>query len=321
MVTQRARRLGFGIDIGGSGIKGCTVDLVLGQFAADRVRIPTPAESTPHNVVDVVAEVVREFDWKQPFGCTFPGVVQHGVVRSAANVDKSWVGTDLEALLTEATGLPATALNDADAAGLAEVRFGAAKEHDGVVLVTTLGTGIGSALFVDGVLVPNTELGHVELDGHDAETRAADSAREDEDLSWKKWAKRLQAYYSYLERLFSPDLFVVGGGVSKKSGKFLDRLDLHTPIVAAGLLNDGGIVGAAMAAVERLKPEEAPQVAARAASEETLTAKRPGQAKKAAAKRAPANEKAAATKTPAKKTPAKKAPAKKTTTRKATAKR
>ncbi len=249
--ARRIGRNGFGVDVGGSGIKGCTVDLHAGSFSADRERIPTPERSTPDNVVDVIAELVRSFDWRRPFGCTFPGVVQHGVVRTAANVDPSWIGVDIEERLTEATGVPVAVVNDADAVGVAEARFGAAKDVAGVVLVATLGTGIGSALLVDGVLVPNTELGHLELDGRDAETAAADSARDRDDLSWKKWAKRLQLYFSHLEMLFSPDLIVVGGGVSKKADKYLPRLELRSPIVPAGLLNDGGIIGAATLAAER----------------------------------------------------------------------
>ncbi len=250
--TVRSGR-GFGIDIGGSGIKGAPVDLGAGEFSAERLRIPTPAESTPANVAEVVAEIVTSFGraaGTRPVGVTFPAVIQHGVAATAANVDKSWVGTDVDALLTERLGRSVHVVNDADAAGLAEVRYGAAKDARGVVLVATLGTGIGSALFVDGVLVPNTELGHLELDGHDAETRAADSAREREDLSWEKWAKRVQRYFSHVENLFWPDLIVVGGGVSKKHEKWLPLLDLRTPIVPAGLRNDAGIIGAALLAAE-----------------------------------------------------------------------
>ena len=243
-------RLAVGVDIGGSGIKGAPVDLTTGEFAAERVRIPTPQPSTPEAVAEVVAQIVRDMP-EGRLGVTFPAVVQHGVARTAANVDKSWVGTDVGALLTKATGRQVHVLNDADAAGVAEARFGVAKDVRGVVVVTTLGTGIGSALLVDGVLVPNTELGHLEVDGHDAETRAADSARERDGLSWEAWAKRLQAYYTALENLLWPDLIVVGGGVSKKHAKFLPLLNLRTPIVAAELRNTAGIVGAAVLATEQ----------------------------------------------------------------------
>jgi polyphosphate glucokinase len=237
----------FGIDIGGSGIKGAPVDLEAGAFAADRVRIPTPEESTPRNVAKVVAEVVGSFDLPPdlPIGVTFPAVVQHGVARSAANVDRSWIGTNIEEVVGEAVGRPVVAVNDADAAGYAEAVHGAARGSQGVVLLTTLGTGIGTAMVVDGVLVPNLELGHLEIDGHDAETRAADSARDREGLSWEEWAQRLQRYFGVLEDLLWPDLIVVGGGVSKHHEKFLPLLHLRAPIVPAQLRNAAGIVGAA----------------------------------------------------------------------------
>lgn len=239
-----------GVDIGGSGIKGAPVDLGSGELAADRIRVPTPSPSTPDAVARVVAQVVAECG-PGPVGVTFPAVITHGVARTAANVHESWVGADVEALLGEATGRPVLVVNDADAAGVAEARYGAAKGIGGVVVVTTLGTGIGSAVLVDGVLVPNTELGHLDVDGHDAETRAADSARDREELTWHQWAERLQRYYRALEDLFWPDLIVVGGGVSKKSDRFLPLLELRTPIVPARLLNSAGIVGAAVLAAER----------------------------------------------------------------------
>ncbi|WP_226346112.1 polyphosphate--glucose phosphotransferase [Agilicoccus flavus] len=247
-----AKHYPLGIDVGGSGIKGAPVDLKKGEFAADRLRIETPEGASPQDVADVVAGIVEAFarvGADQPVGVTMPAVVRRGVVESAANIDPAWIGTDVEALMAERLGRSVTVLNDADAAGVAEIEYGAGRGVQGVVLVATLGTGIGSALFVDGILVPNTELGHLELDGADAETRAANSAREREDLSWEDWAKRLQRYFSHVEGLFSPDLIVIGGGVSKKADKYLKYLDLRTKIVPAGLLNDGGIIGAASQAV------------------------------------------------------------------------
>lgn len=241
----------FGIDFGGTGIKGAPVDLVRGEFAAERVRIKTPDPSTPQAIAEIFVELLASFpDATGPVGVTVPGVVRHGVVHSAANIDERWIGTDADTLFTQATGRDVHVVNDADAAGLAEVRYGAARDRRGLVIVTTLGTGIGSALVHDGVLIPNAELGHLEIDGHDAESRAANSAREREDLSWEHWAKRLQKYYRTLERLFSPDLFVVGGGVSKQSAEFLPLLDLDTEIVPAALRNNAGAVGAALYAAE-----------------------------------------------------------------------
>jgi polyphosphate glucokinase len=204
-------------------------------------------------VAEVVAEIVRSFgdaSGTAPVGVTFPAVIQHGVARTAANVHKSWIGTDVAALLGEALGRPARVVNDADAAGYAEVHFGAAKGVRGTVFMATLGTGIGSALIVDGTLVPNTELGHLELDGKDAEKRAADSIRDAEGLSWEQWAKRLTRYFSAIEALLWPDLIVVGGGVSKKAEKYLPLIKIRTPIVPSTLKNDGGIIGAALLAAE-----------------------------------------------------------------------
>jgi polyphosphate glucokinase len=236
----------IGIDFGGTGIKAAPVDLETGEFAAERQRIDTPKESTPEAVGDIMAELVARFpDSTGPVGVTVPGVVRRGVVLSAANIDKSWIGIDADKVLTARLERPVHVLNDADAAGYGELRFGAAKGRDGLVILTTLGTGIGSALLWDGVLVPNSELGHLEIEGHDAESRAASSAREAEDLSWKEWAQRLTTYYRTVERLFSPDLFVVGGGISKKADKFLPLIDIDTEIIAAKLKNTAGIVGAA----------------------------------------------------------------------------
>ena len=241
----------FGIDFGGTGIKGAPVDLDTGEFAEERVRIKTPEKSTPKNVAEVFAELLDQFpDCRGAVGVTVPGVVRHGVVHSAANIDKSWIGTDADRVFTEATGREVHVVNDADAAGLAEVRYGAARGRSGLVIVTTLGTGIGSAMVHDGVLVPNSELGHLEVDGHNAESRAANSARERDDLSWEHWAKRLTRYYRTLEMLFSPELFVVGGGVSKDSQHFLHLVDIDTEIVPATLLNKAGVVGAALYASE-----------------------------------------------------------------------
>ncbi|MCU1690223.1 MAG: Polyphosphate glucokinase [Jatrophihabitantaceae bacterium] len=241
----------FGIDIGGSGIKGALVDTTTGKLLTSRVRFDTPQPATPAAVTEVVGRMVADSGWTGPIGATFPAIISHGVARSAANVDHSWIGTDADALFTGATHAQVTVLNDADAAGLAELRFGAARGVKGVVMVLTFGTGIGSALFIDGALVPNTELGHVELDGHDAEDKAAASAKDNEHLSYKHWAKRVQRYLSHIEALFTPDLFVVGGGVSKDSAKWVPLLDLRTPVKVAELLNNAGIVGAAMAAIER----------------------------------------------------------------------
>ncbi|MDD6793612.1 MAG: ROK family protein [Thermobifida fusca] len=250
-------RVGLGIDIGGSGIKGAPVDLDRGTFVVDRVKIATPQPATPEAVAAVVAEIVTAFadDVPQdaPLGVTFPAVIQHGVARSAANVDRSWIGTNVEELLSAVTGRRVLVVNDADAAAMAEHRYGAASGVDGVVLLTTLGTGIGTAVLVDGVLLPNTEFGHLEIDGYDAETRASASAKERENLSYKEWAEeRLQRYYSVIEDLLWPDLIVVGGGVSRKADKFLPHLRLRAPIVPATLRNTAGIVGAAVLAAERL---------------------------------------------------------------------
>lgn len=244
----------LGIDIGGSGIKGAPVDLDKGAFADDRLRIATPDGAGPDDVADVVAQIVEHFDLGTvPVGITVPGVVTHGVVRSAANIDRSWIDLDAEKLFGKRLGLEVHVVNDADAAGVAERHFGAAQGHDGLVVLTTLGTGIGTAVINDGDLVPNAELGHLEIDGHDAETRAAESVREREDLSMQEWAERLQRYYRHLEDLIWPDLFVVGGGISKKADEFLPLLDIRTEIVPAQLKNKAGIIGAARLAKKAAK--------------------------------------------------------------------
>ncbi|MFE9258868.1 polyphosphate--glucose phosphotransferase [Streptomyces sp. NPDC006879] len=240
----------FGVDIGGSGIKGAPVDLERGDLAQDRHKVLTPHPATPDEVADRVGEVVRHFGWTGPVGLTFPGVVTDGTTRTAANVDRGWVGLDARSLFADRLGHRAvTVLNDADAAGLAEMTFGAGRDRTGTVILLTLGTGIGSALFVDGRLVPNTELGHLELHGHEAEKRASSKAKEDHDLSWERWAHRLHKYFAHLEMLFSPELFIIGGGVSRKAEKFLPLIEgIRAEIVPAELQNNAGIVGAAMAA-------------------------------------------------------------------------
>ncbi|MFC8264412.1 polyphosphate--glucose phosphotransferase [Streptomyces cinereoruber] len=244
----------FGVDIGGSGIKGAPVDLERGTLTEERHKVLTPQPATPDGVAGCVAEVVAHFGWTGPVGITFPGVVTGSTIRTAANVDKSWIDVDAGALVgPRIGGLPVTVLNDADAAGIAEMTFGAGRDRKGTVIMLTLGTGIGSALFVDGRLVPNTELGHLELKGHDAEKRASTKAKEDEDLSWEHWAtKRVQKYLAHVEMLFSPELFIIGGGVSRKADRFLPLIEgIRAEIVPAELQNNAGIVGAAMAAAGR----------------------------------------------------------------------
>jgi polyphosphate glucokinase len=232
----------LGIDIGGSGIKGAPVDTASGRLTEERLRIPTPQPAKPRGVAEVVVEIVKHFDWTGPVGVTFPGVVVDGVIMTAANVDHSWIGVDARKLFDGAT-----VLNDADAAGIAEMRFGEGKDRMGTVIMLTFGTGIGSAVFVDGVLVPNTELGHLQIHGKDAERRASDHAREEHDLGWEKWAGRVEEYLRHVEMLFSPSLFVIGGGVSKKADKFLPYVHVDTAVVPARLRNDAGIIGAALA--------------------------------------------------------------------------
>jgi polyphosphate glucokinase len=239
--------IGFGVDIGGSGIKGARVDLTTGELASDRIKIPTPRSYDIEAVCQTVLDVVAQAEWDGPFGCTFPGIVKKGVLFSAANLGQHWLGVDFATMLSDRSGQAVTVLNDADAAGLAEVAFGAAKGRDGVVLLTTLGTGIGTALLLDGQLVPNTELGHLEIDGANAESRASAAAKEREALSYRQWAKeRLQRYYETIDFLFSPDLIIVGGGVSRKSHKFLPLINIRAELIPARLENQAGIAGAAM---------------------------------------------------------------------------
>jgi polyphosphate glucokinase len=237
----------LGIDIGGSGIKAAPVDVETGTLAGERLRVGTPQPSQPEAVADVMSDLVKQFAWQGPIGCTFPAVIKHGVAWSAANVDSSWIGTNGQELFEQKTCCPVLLLNDADAAGLAEMQFGAGRGREGVVMVLTFGTGIGSAVFLDGKLLPNTELGHLELRGKDAEHRASEAVREIKKLSWKQWAERVNEYLSVLEKLFSPDLFIFGGGVSRKHEKFFSFLQTRAEIVPAQLLNNAGIVGAALA--------------------------------------------------------------------------
>lgn len=236
----------IGVDIGGTGIKGAPVDVQRGELSADRVRLLTPLPATPERVSETVAEVVGQLAGSGPIGITMPAVLRDGIVETAANIDAAWIGVDAAELFGPALGRPVTVINDADAAGVAEMTFGAGKGHAGTVVVVTLGTGIGSAVFADGTLVANTELGHLPLEGGDAEHWAAESVREREELSWKHWALRLQKYFELLESLLWPELIIIGGGVSKKAEKFLPRIEIRTPLVAAQLQNEAGIVGAAV---------------------------------------------------------------------------
>ena len=243
----------IGIDIGGTGIKGAVVDLSTGALLSDRVKLPTPKGGRPQDIIETTQELLTQVasgTENLAVGVCFPAVIKHGHTMSAANVSDKWIGLGAEALFEKALKVPIHFVNDADAAGYAESQFGAAKGVPGVVILTTLGTGIGTALLNDGILVPNTELGHLQIDGVDYETRAAYSAKEREDLSWEKWAGRLQKYYSTLEALFSPDLFIVGGGVSKHHHQFLPLLNLKTPIIPAVHRNNAGILGAAALAVK-----------------------------------------------------------------------
>lgn len=239
--------LAVGVDIGGTGIKGAIVDVTTGELTTDRIKKATPEGGKPHDIVAVAKSIVEELAPAAdvPVGVCFPAIVRDGKTMSAANVSKKWIGFEAESLFEKELGRSIHFVNDADAAGFAEQQFGAAKGKDGLVVVTTLGTGIGSALINDGVLIVNSELGHLEIDGHDAESRASFAAKERDDLSWKHWAKRLQKYYSTLEALLSPELFVVGGGVSKQYEEFLPLLDLQADIIPATLRNNAGIIGAA----------------------------------------------------------------------------
>jgi len=238
----------LGIDVGGSGIKGAPVETKTGELLAERIRIKTPKNAEPQPVAEVVAEIANSFNWKKAVGIGFPAPIKAGIAMMAANISEKWIGTNADDLFTKATGCDCTVINDADAAGLAEMKFGAGKGQPGTVIMVTLGTGIGSAIFYRGNLLPNTEFGHLEMNGKIAEHRASDAVRQRDGLSWKKYARRLNNYLVEMERLFWPDLFVIGGGISKESEKYIPRLTIETPIVPAQFLNEAGIVGAALAA-------------------------------------------------------------------------
>jgi polyphosphate glucokinase len=244
-----SHRRGFGIDVGGSGVKGGIVDLDTGHLIGDRYKLPTPQPATPEAVAKTIAAVVKEFGWSEPLGVTYPGVVTNGVVRTAANVDKAWIGTKATEVIGSALdGQTVTVLNDADAAGLAEVRFGAGKDQGGIIVLLTFGTGIGSALIHNGVLLPNTEFGHLEVGGMEAEHRAASSVKDKHEWTYKRWAPEVTKVLVALENALWPDLFIAGGGISRKADKWIPLLECRTPVVAAALQNTAGIVGAAVAA-------------------------------------------------------------------------
>lgn len=242
----------LGIDIGGSGIKANLVDVATGKVVAERFKLDTPQPSIPAAVAGAVAEVVDHFGYSGPVGCTFPAIIRQGVALSASNVDAGWIGTDARLLFEQTTSRPVTVINDADAAGMAEMRFGAGRDRRGVVMILTFGTGIGSAMFLDGVLIPNTELGHLQLAGYESvEDWASSKAKTDEDLSYAEWAGRVDRYLHHLARIFSPELFIIGGGISRKFDKFGRFLTVGVETVPAELKNEAGIVGAAMAAASR----------------------------------------------------------------------
>ena len=244
--------IAIGIDIGGTGIKGARVDVASGELLSERCKLPTPIGGEPEAVADTVREVLSMIGAKadEPLGVCFPAVVLHGRTMSAANVSQRWIGFDAETFFEDELARPIHFVNDADAAGIAEVQYGAAQERTGLVLLTTLGTGIGSALIHNGILIPNSELGHLEMNGKDAERQAAYSAKEREGLDWVEWTSRLQQYYTMLERLFSPELLVIGGGVSKAAEEFIPLLKLNTEVVPATLRNNAGILGSAFLATQ-----------------------------------------------------------------------
>ncbi len=243
----------LGVDIGGSGIKGAIVETTTGELVTERHRIPTPQPATPEAVADTLKQLVEHFDWQGPVGCGFPATVVHGVAKTASNIDQSWINTNAAALFSERTNCPCFVVNDADAAGMAEFTFGAGQGKSGVVVLITIGTGLGTAVFTNGQLLPNTELGHIILEGMVAEHYTADSVRKREELSWSKWGKRFNKYLQRLEFLLSPDCFILGGGASKKLDKFAPHLETDAEVIAAQSLNQAGIIGAALFAQSELK--------------------------------------------------------------------
>ena len=246
----------LGIDVGGSGIKGAPVNITNGALTADRFRLKTPKGAEPEAVAEVITNIVQHFNWKGPVGIGFPGPIKRGIVKLAANISPAWVGMNADDYLTEATGCSVTVGNDADVAGLAEMTFGAGRDQAGTVILITLGTGLGSAIFHRGMLIPNTECGHLEIKGEDAEARASDAARQRDNLSWEKYARRLNRYLLQMQKLFWPDLFILGGGISKESQNYIPLLTVETKVVPATFLNEAGIVGAAMAARLTSLPNE-----------------------------------------------------------------
>ncbi len=248
----------LGMDIGGSGMKAAPINIETGELVGERYRLPTPMKARPNDMAEIVTKLAAHFEWNGPIGFGFPAVIRKGVAYSAANIDEAWIGTRVEDLFSKATGCPCYVLNDADAAGLAEIKFGAGKDYPkGEIIMITIGTGLGTAIFVDGKLVPNTELGHLVIRGKDAEVRASDAARQKKKLSWQKWSQRLTEYLQYVERLFSPDLIVLGGGVSKLADEFIPELELHTEVIPAQLLNQAGMIGAALYAGMRAQEDKA----------------------------------------------------------------
>lgn len=246
----------LGIDIGGSGVKGAIVDTKKGELLTARYRIPTPQPATPEAVAEVIKKITRHFKWNGPVGVGYPGVIQHGVARTAANIDKSWIDKNLNKLFSKATGCPVHVVNDADAAGMAEMKFGAGRGKMGTLILITVGTGFGTVIFSDGKLVPNLELGHIILHGDDAELYATDAARKRDDLDWDTWAGRFNEYLLRIESLVWPDLIIIGGGASSKGDKFFPKLTTKAKVVPAKLMNEAGIVGAAMVSKYYIKLEQ-----------------------------------------------------------------